>query len=137
MSGKFHCHLCAEFFDNGSDLQKHLTSVHGQVSQKVECSKCDSVFSRDNLKTHIDSVHREGAYNFICRPCQKSVSNTSSLKRHLTSPLHSAREKLQEAKRRRTSASNSSSVNVRWVFAGYTLSSCVRKIPSVAMILPI
>jgi len=28
MSGKLFCHHCAEFFDNGSDLQKHLTSVH-------------------------------------------------------------------------------------------------------------
>jgi len=118
MSGKFHCHLCAEFFDNGSDLQKHMTSVHGQVSQKAQCPKCDRAYSRkDNLEAHIESVHREIASKFICRPCQKSFSNTSNFKRHLTSPLHSGLEKLQEAKRRRPSASNSSSVTVRWLFA--------------------
>jgi len=61
MSGEF-CHLCTELFDNESDLQRHLTTVHGQVSQKVQCLKCNRTFSRKNqLKAHIESVHREGA----------------------------------------------------------------------------
>jgi len=39
MSGKFPCHCCAEFFDSGSNLQKHFSSVHGQVSQKAHPPK--------------------------------------------------------------------------------------------------
>jgi len=79
MSGEFCCHICAEFFDNESDLQKHLTTVHGQLSQKVQCPKCNRAFSRkDNLKAHIESVHREGASKFICQLCQKSFLNAST-----------------------------------------------------------
>jgi len=81
MSREFSCHLCAGFFDNESVLQRHLTSVHGQVSQKVQCPKCERVLSKkSNLKAHVESVHREGASKFICHPCQKSFSNSSNLK---------------------------------------------------------
>ena len=97
MSGKFHCHLCAEFFDNGSDLRKHLTSVHDQVSQKVDCPKCDRAFSRkDNLKTHIESVHREGVSKFIFRPRHKSFLNTSNIEYWRFSNIY----KLSESRRR-------------------------------------
>jgi len=128
MSGKFSCHLCAEFFNNESDLQQHLNFVHGQVSQKIQCPKCGRAFSRkDRLKAHVESVHREGASKFICQPCQKSFANSSSLKRHLAFTSHSGVDKLPETKRQRPSASTCTSANVRWVFAGSTLSSCVRK----------
>jgi len=41
----------------------------GQVSQKVQCFKCDRAFSRkDNLKAHVESVHLEGVskFSFAC-----------------------------------------------------------------------
>jgi len=83
MSGKFCCHICAEFYDNEGNLQKHLTTVHSQVSQKVQCPKCNRAFSRkDNLKAHIESVHRKGASKFICQPCQKSFLNASTTRSH-------------------------------------------------------
>jgi len=114
MNGEFFCDLCAEFFGNESDLQKHLTSVHGRVSQKEQCPKCDRAFSRkDNLKAHVESVYCEGASMFICHPCQKSFSNASNLKRLLASPSHSEADKLPEAKHQRPSASTSTSANVK------------------------
>ena len=114
MEGKFSCQICAEFFDSESDLQNHVTSVHGQESQKAQCPKCDRVFSKkSNLKAHIENIHRERASNFICYSCQKPFSNSSSLRRHLASPLYSGVDKLSEAKRQRLAASNSSSANVR------------------------
>ena len=109
MSGEFCCHICAEFFDNERDLQKHFT-VHGQVSQNVQCPKCNRAFLRkDHLKAHIESVHREGASKFICQPCQKPFSNASNLKRHLAYSSHSGVDKLPEAKRRRPLASTCTS----------------------------
>jgi len=110
--------LC-RFFDKESDLQKHSTTVHGQVSQKVRCPNCDRAFLRkDHLKAHIESVHREGASKFICHPCQKSFSNSSNLIRHLASTSRSGVDKSPETKRQRPPASTYTSANVRWVFAG-------------------
>ena len=127
MSGRFSCHICAEFFENGSDLQKHLT-LHGQVSQKVQCQKCDRVLSKkSNLKAHVESVHCEVASKFICHPCQKSFSNAGNLKRHLASTSHSGVDKLPEVKRQRPTESTCTSANVRWVFSGWSFSSCARK----------
>jgi len=115
MSREFSCHLCAEFFDNESDLQRHLTAR----SSVAESPKCDRVFSKkSNLKAHLESVHREGASKFICHPCQKSFSNSSNLKRHLASTSHSGVDKSPETKRQRPPSSTCASANVRWVFAG-------------------
>jgi len=105
--------------------------VHGQVLQKVQCPKCDHIFSKkSNLKAHVESMHREGASKFICHPCQKSFSNASNLKRRLALPSHSGVDKLPEAKRQRPSASTCTSANVRRVFFRLDSLKLCSKIPN-------
>ena len=53
MRGEFRCHICAKFFDNGSDLQKNLTSVHGQVSKACtvrELQSCSVTLARSGFR---------------------------------------------------------------------------------------
>jgi len=81
MSGKFSCHLCAEIFNNESDLQQQLNFVHGQVSQKIQCPKCGRAFSRkDHLKAHESTCWKRATIvNISLRLLLTNVANTAKL----------------------------------------------------------
>lgn len=55
------CDLCELNFEQQSDLQGHLSSVHGpkELHQNFPCSKCDKTFTNEkSLTVHISKVHQ-------------------------------------------------------------------------------
>ena len=61
------------------------TDLKAELVQPFKCEKCKTFFSRkDNLKTHIDSLHSESmTTKYSCKICSETFSRSYNLKIHI------------------------------------------------------
>ncbi|CAB4070079.1 unnamed protein product [Lepeophtheirus salmonis] len=56
---EYRCQICYKVFQSTSHLRRHKTSVHAQVSERVECIYCKKFYSSPELlKTHYERFHK-------------------------------------------------------------------------------
>ena len=72
--GEWTCEVCGKKFGQGSNLNRHVRSVHrGEIVQKnvkLFCNRCDKIFDREKrLKRHLEIKHESKvAKKFIHEP---------------------------------------------------------------------
>lgn len=80
---RFKCEQCDKRFMTNVDLGKHSNAVHERL-RLHECDICGRNFSqRNNLKRHLEEVHRTDGMKFECYVCSKVLATGHSLKRHI------------------------------------------------------
>ncbi|XP_078089136.1 PR domain zinc finger protein 15 isoform X3 [Mustelus asterias] len=80
----YQCHLCNKFFNNSSNLKRHIRS-HGDKLYK--CDECEKEFSRkESLKQHVSYKHSrnevDDSYLFQCNTCLKAFRIRTALEFH-------------------------------------------------------
>jgi KRAB domain-containing zinc finger protein len=76
---------CGKKFHSNSKLKAHIKTRHEHLKDFL-CSFCDSTFSQyNNLKRHIDSVHKALRIACVIQNCNYSVSRKDKYKNHLIS----------------------------------------------------
>ncbi|XP_062906493.1 PR domain zinc finger protein 15 isoform X2 [Mobula hypostoma] len=80
----YQCYLCDKFFNNSSNLKRHIRS-HGDKLYK--CDECDKQFSRkESLKQHVSYKHSrnevDDCYMFQCPTCLKAFRIRTALEFH-------------------------------------------------------
>ena len=92
----FECSECEKTFSNISNLNRHLKTVHEDLSRynvsyldniddalKFECQQCEKKFHRkDVLKRHVQTVHSE-KNEYSCSNCEKKFARKDKLKSHM------------------------------------------------------
>jgi len=101
---RYYCTACGKSFLDRSNLQKHRTRKHEEVSMKcarLRCKRCNySTIDSSNFKRHIGDKHRGDVANtgwemrglFSCSLCNYSSAQPSNYKRHLRSNGHWTRK---------------------------------------------
>ena len=113
---RFKCSICEQCFETGSDLEKHIESVHdgenpykylefngspskwndlnakvGLIEEEInpfQCTTCGkSLFAKTNLLKHIATEHP-----FKCSKCDQLLDKKSLLKRHINT-VHEDKKK--------------------------------------------
>ncbi|XP_059824729.1 PR domain zinc finger protein 15 isoform X2 [Hypanus sabinus] len=80
----YQCYLCDKFFNNSSNLKRHIRS-HGDKLYK--CDECEKEFSRkESLKQHVSYKHSrnevDDSYMFQCPTCLKAFRIRTALEFH-------------------------------------------------------
>ena len=98
--GEWTCEVCGKKFGQGSNLDRHVRSVHkGEIVQKdvkLFCNICDKIFDREKrLKRHLEIIHEpkvakkfiheqkvaEKCKNKTCSECGKTFKR--GLRKHI------------------------------------------------------
>ena len=79
----FRCSFCEDFSCVlKSDLKQHELTTHCNEEGQWICTICNSTYNRkDNLKSHIDTVHK-GKKKFFCELCNKGFLRRVHLQTH-------------------------------------------------------
>ncbi|XP_067849428.1 PR domain zinc finger protein 15 isoform X2 [Heptranchias perlo] len=80
----YQCYLCNKFFNNSSNLKRHIRS-HGDKLYK--CDECEKEFSRkESLKQHVSYKHSrnevDDIYMYQCATCLKAFRIRTALEFH-------------------------------------------------------
>lgn len=87
---------CDRKFLTNSQMKLHFRTRHENVKDHV-CSLCNSKFSQlNNLKRHLDSVHRSLRINCLVAGCSYTVARKDKYKNHLNSQHKYLDEKTRE-----------------------------------------
>ena len=80
----FKCSFCEDFSCVlKSDLKQHELTTHCNEEGQWICTLCNSTYNRkDNLKSHIDTVHK-GKKKFFCELCNKGFLRKIHLQTHI------------------------------------------------------
>ena len=74
------CNICGKFFTSSDRLMKHAASMHSSEASGVNtCKRCD--FQTKSSKRM--KIHERSHLSRSCPVCNKVLSKTSSLKRHV------------------------------------------------------
>ena len=79
------CDVCENVFKTEKKLEKHLSTIHGNViiTQEFKCNICLKSFKyKRNLTVHIRTVHGRSK-DYKCKSCGKSFSLKHNLKTHI------------------------------------------------------
>ena len=79
-SEKLKCEYCMNnYFNNSSDLNRHIKSFHNLekgIESRAKCGYCFQIFNQSSsLKRHILTVH-EGFKSHTCEYCNKSFGQS-------------------------------------------------------------
>ena len=79
-SEKLKCDYCMNnYFENSSDLNRHIKSFHkleNGIESRAKCGYCFQIFNQtSSLKRHILTVH-EGFKSHTCQYCNKSFGQS-------------------------------------------------------------
>jgi len=90
---------CDRKFFTNSNLKNHMSTKHGDGLKKHHlCHLCSSTFSQhNNLKRHMDSVHKSLRISCLVKGCSYSVARKDKFKNHLTSQHKFLDEQAREA----------------------------------------
>ncbi|XP_078265770.1 PR domain zinc finger protein 15 isoform X4 [Rhinoraja longicauda] len=80
----YQCHICNKYFNNSSNLKRHIRS-HG--AKLYKCDECAKEFSRkESLKQHVSYKHSrnevDDCYMFQCSTCLKAFRIRTALEFH-------------------------------------------------------
>lgn len=74
---------CERKFHTNSQLKLHIKTIHEHLKEYI-CSFCGSCFGQfNNLKRHIDSVHKALRIHCLVDDCEYSISRKDKYKIHL------------------------------------------------------
>ena len=87
VEGEFRCDKakCDKTFNTEKLLNAHISVVHKNYNElaQVICEECGGVFkNKNNLKIHLDHVHKKVEKKFHCNICNKWYSFKVQLKNH-------------------------------------------------------
>ena len=72
------CEICGKTFTRADNLKRHIQAVHR--NGEVQCTKCGKTFARaDNLKRHVEAVHRNDEVQ--CEKCFKKFNRKDIMER--------------------------------------------------------
>lgn len=96
------CKLCGKNFNNNSNMNRHLKTVHQEL-KRHECSICGKKFTQaGDVKVHIKQVHETLKHQ--CKKCNKLFKTVKSLNVH-TKTEHSKEYQCKNCFKRLTSLS--------------------------------
>jgi hypothetical protein len=79
---KFECQVCHKYLNSRQNLWRHKL-VHDSSKKSKECRRCHAKFrDNNNLKRHIDSIHRSGHTEYACNLCDQVFYFKTRLKQH-------------------------------------------------------
>ena len=77
-----HCSHWSKEFTSGDHLRRHIQTVHGD-GDTYQCNDCEFASNRkDNLSSHIMTVHEQNPEQFLCTHCDYVTSIKVNLSRH-------------------------------------------------------
>jgi len=82
---KHKCDRCGNNFTRHENLLAHKASVHGKKETKLQCEKCNEIFTKkSNFTRHISgSVHEDGSSKNACDVCDEEFCTNRKLLKHL------------------------------------------------------
>ena len=83
----YKCDKCAKSYSYPQHLREHMETIHAKIETQHACEICGSTFiTKRRLEDHIKRVHEKSLAK-KCRICNETLSNNSSLERHMNSHL--------------------------------------------------